>query len=173
MHCSGDKRKTTYFGSATDKFLGPYCQDKHLISCWNVSAEPGREPHSAPALADPAASPYLGSFSSAEKQPFELQCHKWKSHWRKEVLKTNPPAIFILWSLAAAASCPGRPRVPLVTGGTGREQPGKHTRHAQPGHHFQSARQRWSGPKGRGWLWRCPEGEQLKRTRKWDHRIAN
>lgn len=46
------------------------------------------------------------------------------------MLKTNPPAIFILWSLAVAASGPQRPRVPLVTGGTGREQPGKQIRAA-------------------------------------------
>lgn len=60
-------------------------------------------------------------------------------------------------------------------------QPGKHIQSSavpaqhnmQPGYHFQSVQKGQSGPKGRGWLWCCPEGEQLKRTRKWDHRIVN
>lgn len=68
------KERQLVLGLALINYLGPFCQNKHLLK--RQCRAGNRISLCCSSTRDSADSPYLGSFSSAEKQPFKLQCHK-------------------------------------------------------------------------------------------------
>lgn len=126
-----------------------------LLKCYCRAGN--RTSRHSSSMQDSADSPHLGSFSSAEKKPSVSQV---KKPLEVRGVENKTPAIFILWSAAAAALCPWRAQ---GNPGDSRNQegmlqPGKHIRSSavptrqnmQPGYHFQSVQKGQSGPKGRG-----------------------
>lgn len=180
MHCSSDKRKTTYFGSSTDKFLGRFYENKHLIYCWNFSAELGENLTLLHLYTRPSSQPLSWLIQLCRAASLWVATPQVKKPPEERGVENKSPCHFHSLVISSgsvgpteAKGAPGDRRNGEGAAWKADPSGAVPARHTQPGHHFQSARRGRSGPKGRGWLCRCPEGEQLKRTRKWDHRIAN